>query len=128
MTEFSTNELIAIGTIATAIILGITLTFQLKDRKPKFDKFQRKKDNTGRWYIYVGSPSKVVRHCKVTFKGQELFVRDQKIYEKSIGSGSGGNFDMPDGTSDNDDGIVSVKNGIWTIEKAKFNEMEIEQG
>jgi len=115
---------IAGGIIGTVIVLSITLYFNLQDRKPKFEQFQRKKDTVGKWYIFVHSPSKRIRKCSATFKGQKLSLRDGKGFEKNVVSGGGCNFDMPNDVSENNDGVVLIKSGRQTIEKSKFNEIE----
>lgn len=96
-----------------------------RDRKPKFELFQRKQES-GVWFIHLHSPSKAIRECNVTFKGKPLLLRGGQGYKKTIMSGGGCNFDMPRDILDNDDGIIQVKSGRMTIEKARFNEMESE--
>ena len=94
-----------------------------KDRKPKFEQFKRKKDTVGGWYIYVGAPSKPVRRCSATFKGQKLQLRSKKAYDETIPSGGGCNFDMPSDVSNDDDGFVIIRDGKKKLEKERFNKM-----
>ena len=130
--DFTTTYLPIIVATITGLVgtgLGVYNFIQgQRDRKPKFEQFQRKKDTVGRWYIYVHSPSKPIRKCSATFKGQKLSIRDGKGFKKNVVSGSGCNFDMPNDVSENDDGVVLIKSGRRTIEKSKFNEMEATGG
>ncbi len=119
--------------IIIATITGITGTGfgiynfiqRQKDRKPTFSKFQRRKDTVEKWQIFLHSPTKPVRKCNATFKGQRLPLWDGKGYDRTISLGEGCNFTMPVGVSNDDDGIVLIKSGKHIIEKSKFNEIEI---
>lgn len=113
---------IIVGIIASWYYIN-KLILDKNDRRPKFSLFQRKKEN-GIWFIYVGAPSKPIRNCNATFKGQQLLIRGEKSYRRSIPSGSGCNFDMPNDVSDNDDGMVIIKEGKHKIEHEKFNRIE----
>ena len=126
--DFTTIYLPIIVATTTGIIgtgLGIYNFIQKqKDRKPTFGKFQRRKDTVQRWQIFLHSPTKPIRKCNATFKGQRLPLWDGKGYERSIALGEGVNFTMPEGISKDDNGMVIIKSGRQTIEKSKFNEME----
>ncbi len=118
---------IIIATITGIIgtVLGIYNFIQRqKDRKPTFSKFQRRKDTVERWQIFLHSPTKPIRKCNATFKGQRLPLWDGKGYDRTISLGEGCNFTMPEGVSNDDDGTVLIKSGKQIIEKSKFNEME----
>ena len=118
---------IVIATITGIIGTGLgvyNFIQRQKDRRPTLGTFQRKKEN-GIWFIHIHSPSKPIRKCNVTFKGQHLLIRGGISDEKTVPLGGGVNFDMPNDVSDNDDGMVLVKSGKRTLEKPKFNEIEI---
>lgn len=125
--DFTTTYLPVIIATITGIVgtgLGLYNFIQRqKDRKPKFEQFKRKKDTVGGWYIYVGAPSKPVRRCNATFKGQKLQLRSKKACEETIPSGGGCNFDMPLDVSIDDDDFVIIRDGKRKLEKERFNEM-----
>ena len=125
--DFTTTYLPVIVATITGIVgtvLGIYNFIQRqKDRKPSFSEFQRKKDGAGAWYIYVHSPTKPVRRCNATFKGQQLQLSHEKVYEKTVPLGGGCNFDMLPNVSDNDDGFIIVLDGKKIIEKERFSKM-----
>ena len=125
MTEFQdvTSVLTAMGVIATAMATVGIWYYTRKDRRPTFSTFQRKKEN-GVWFIHIHSPSKPIRKCNVIFKGEQLPLRGEKGYEKSVALGGGCNFDMSSDVSKDDDGFVIVREGKKKLEKEKFNKME----
>lgn len=126
--DFVTTYLPIIVATTTGVIgsgLGIYNFIQRQiDRKPTFSKFQRKKDTVGRWHIFVHSPTKPIRKCYATFKGEKLPLWDGKGYERTISLGEGVNFLIPENVSKDDEGTVLIKSGRQIIEKSKFNEME----
>jgi len=125
--DFTTTYLPVIIATTTGIIgtgLGLYNFIQRqKDRRPKFEQFKRKRDTVKGWYIFVHSPSKPVRRCNATFKGQKLQLRSKKAYEETIPSGVGCNFDMPSDVSNDDDGFVIIRDGKKKLEKERFNKM-----
>lgn len=125
MIEFQNliSILTAIGVIATASATAGIWYYTKQDRRTIFGKFQRKKEN-GIQFIYVGSPSKPIRICKATFKGEPLLIRGTTNYEKGVDVGEGCNFDMPLNVSEDDDGFVIIRDGKKMLIKEKFNKLE----
>ena len=125
------NDPVTVLSVGVPIIGGITasvyyinkLIQDKKDRKPTFSTFQRKKENSV-WFIHLHSPNKPIRKCNIIFKGEQLSLRGEKGYEKSVPLGGGCNFDMPSDVSKDDDGFVIVREEKKKLEKEKFNKME----
>ncbi len=115
-------------TILTTFIKFFRYLFQRKNKEPPFGYFQRKKDTTGSWYIFVHSPAKPVLLCNATFKGKKLPLRGGKGYDKNIPYGGGCNWDMPKDVSDNDNGFVIVLDDKKKLIKQKFSKMISEDG
>ncbi len=83
---------IALGTLATAIILGITLYLQIQDRKPKFAYERLKENNT--WMIRILHPDKRINKISISLDGNLIPLTDAsgEHFECMIEVGGGQNF------------------------------------
>ncbi len=130
MIDFS-DSLAVFSVIVLIISVGIGTAYYIdktmrdkKNRTPIFGKFQRTRYGDGSWSILLHSPSKSMARCNVTFRDVPLFENGSNLYEKSLALEEGVAFLIPH-ASENDDGLIKIRNGKMVLVKEKFNTIPI---
>jgi hypothetical protein len=95
-----------------------------KTRTPTFAKLQRTRYKDGSWSILLYSPSKSIAKCNATFRDVPLFEIGSNYYEKSLALEEGIAFLIPH-VSENDEGVVKIRDGRVVLIKEKFNKIPI---
>ena len=106
-TQFlSIDIIIALGTIVTAIILGVTLYLQIQDRKPKFT-YERLKEGEI-WKLMILHPDKIIHKISITIDDQPIPLANTKDrYYRTMRVSEGQNFDV--GKEPNENSLVVIK-------------------
>lgn len=130
MVDFS-DSLVILSVAVLVIALGVGGMYYFdrtrldkKTRTTTFAKLQRTRYKDGSWSILLYSPSKSIAKCNATFRDVPLFEIGSNYYEKSLAMEEGMAFLIPH-VSENDEGLVKIRNGTVVLIKEKFNKIPI---
>ena|SRR2546427_7598313 len=111
--------IIALGTIATAVILGITLYLQVQDRKPKF-RFCKNLVGDNRWTIVVFQSDKLIQELTVEINGELMVERGTNQTKFNLGINEGATFIVPENSRDDSEVIFKYDGNKRKIKLGKI--------